>query len=251
MYAIRPAKDDDAEVIFSFDRVAQTDAGRRATLLRAVAAGGCFVATAEDQVVGYGEFEHSFFHNGFIAMLYVHPDHRRRGVGAALMQHFESVCRTPKLFTSTNLSNQPMQSLLAKLGYTLTGMVDNLDEGDPELIYFKRVAPANQATAGTDPLAAMWDEWRVQMNATIDAQPNMPAADRQDMKEQVAKIQAEASKGAQADPTRLEKLVNTIAVIGPEVYEIVVTTLENPLKGLGLALQKLRDRAKIKRAADA
>lgn len=28
---------------------------------------------------------------------------------------------------------------LAKSGYELTGVIHNLDEGDPELVYFKRV----------------------------------------------------------------------------------------------------------------
>ena len=55
------------------------------------------------------------------------------------MRHMESLCRTPKLFTSTNLSNLRMQSLLAKLDYELSGVIHNLDEGDPEIVYFKRV----------------------------------------------------------------------------------------------------------------
>ncbi len=50
----------------------------------------------------------------------------------------ESISRGEKLFTSTNLSNLPMQALLAKLGYTLSGVIHNLDEGDPELVYFKK-----------------------------------------------------------------------------------------------------------------
>jgi len=33
-----------------------------------------------------------------------------------------------------------MRRLLKKLGYKRTGRIDNLDEGDPELIYFKRLA---------------------------------------------------------------------------------------------------------------
>jgi hypothetical protein len=55
------------------------------------------------------------------------------------MARLESECRTEKLFTSTNLSNLPMQSLLAKRGYKLSGVIDNLDPGDPELVYFKFV----------------------------------------------------------------------------------------------------------------
>ena len=71
-------------------------------------------------------------------MLYIRSDYRRNGAGAALVQHIESLCQTPKLFTSINLSNLPMQSLLAKLGYALSGVIHNLDEVYPEIVYFKR-----------------------------------------------------------------------------------------------------------------
>lgn len=53
------------------------------------------------------------------------------------MQHLETVFQTEKLFTSTNLSNLPMQSLLVRLGYLLSGVIHHLDEGDPELVYVK------------------------------------------------------------------------------------------------------------------
>jgi hypothetical protein len=61
------------------------------------------------------------------------------GAGEALVKHLESLCQTAKLFTSTNLSNLPMQSLLAKMGYILSGVIHNLDEGDPEIVYFKKL----------------------------------------------------------------------------------------------------------------
>jgi len=37
--------------------------------------------------------------------------------------------------TSTNLSNQPMKRLLARLGWRSVGVVCGLDEGDPELFF--------------------------------------------------------------------------------------------------------------------
>lgn len=72
-------------------------------------------------------------------MLYIHPEYRHQGAGEMLMQHIEPLCQTTKLFASTNLSNQPMQSLFAKLGYKLSGVIHDLDEGDPELVYVKYV----------------------------------------------------------------------------------------------------------------
>jgi hypothetical protein len=55
------------------------------------------------------------------------------------MKAVESRCKESKLFTSTNLSNQPMQSLLANMGYRLCGVVEELDDGDPELVFVKRL----------------------------------------------------------------------------------------------------------------
>lgn len=139
MVSIRPATGGDVEALCSLDLVARREAGRREFIREAVAAGTCHVAVAGGEVVGYGVLNYGFYREGFVEMLYVHPGHRRRGAGAALLRRLEGLCRTPKLFTSTNLSNLPMHALLARLGYTVSGVVDNLDEGDPEVIYFKRL----------------------------------------------------------------------------------------------------------------
>lgn len=139
MISIRSAIETDIETLCSFDHIARQQNERRDFIRREVAAGNCFVAVLNETVVGYGVLNYTFHHNGCIDMLYVDSDYRRCGAGAALLKHMESLCETPKLFTSTNLSNLPMQSLLAKLGYVLSGVIHNLDEGDPEIVYFKRL----------------------------------------------------------------------------------------------------------------
>ena len=142
MISIRPAIEDDIASLCSIDLIAQREEERREFIRREVRAGNCFVAVVDGKVIGYGVLNYTFYYLGCIDMLYVHSDHRRTGAGAALMRHMESLCRTPKLFTSTNLSNLPMQSLLAKLGYALSVVIHNLDEGDPEIIYFKQLHEA-------------------------------------------------------------------------------------------------------------
>jgi GNAT superfamily N-acetyltransferase len=136
--AIRAANADDVAAICRFDHTAQADTGaRREFVARSVAAGSCYVLVADEQVVAYGVLDYSFYACGFIAMLLVDARYRRRSYGTMLLRHMESVCRTPKLFTSTNLSNLPMQALLHQLGYALSGVIHNLDENDPELVYYK------------------------------------------------------------------------------------------------------------------
>jgi ribosomal protein S18 acetylase RimI-like enzyme len=138
MPSIRPASEKDIQLLCSIDPAAQGDSHRRDFIEQAVISGTCFVAIVESVVVAYGVLEYSFFGNGFVSMLYVHPDHRRRGLGEELMRHMDNTCITPKIFTSTNLSNLCMQSLLAKTGYVLSGVIHNLDEGDPELVFFRK-----------------------------------------------------------------------------------------------------------------
>ncbi len=137
MFSIRLATNADIEGIFQFDYIAQQDKKRRTFIERSVGGGYSFIIETQKYVIGYAVLEYSFYDQGFISMLYIHPEYRRQGAGEKLMQHVESDCKTQKIFTSTNLSNLPMQSLLAKLGYILSGVIHHLDEGDPELVYVK------------------------------------------------------------------------------------------------------------------
>ncbi len=139
MISIRPAVENDVEALCSLDLIARRENERREFIRRSVASDTCFVAIDDGQVIGYGVLNYTFYYNGCIDMLYVHSNHRGKGAGAALLRHMESCCQTPKLFTSTNLTNLPMQSLLAKLEYVLSGVIHNLDEGDPEIVYFKLI----------------------------------------------------------------------------------------------------------------
>lgn len=138
MISIRQAVESDVEALCSLDQIADQESEHREFIRREVARGTYYVAVAGEEIIGYGVMNYNFYHNGWIELLYVHSEHRGRGVGRGLLEHMESLCLTPKLFTSTNLSNLRMQSLLAKTGYELSGVIHNLDEGDPELVYVKK-----------------------------------------------------------------------------------------------------------------
>jgi hypothetical protein len=44
---------------------------------------------------------------------------------------------TKQVFTSTNESNQPMRSLLQAERWSFSGELSGLDEGDPELVFYR------------------------------------------------------------------------------------------------------------------
>ena len=127
----------DLKAIVGFDHVAQQERERVEFIEKILQTATCLVAVRGDAVLGYGALDYSFYGNGFISILYVAEIARRRGIGSALVKALEAKCKTQKLFTSTNQSNGPMQALLEQLGYEPSGIIHNLDPGDPELVYIR------------------------------------------------------------------------------------------------------------------
>jgi GNAT superfamily N-acetyltransferase len=128
---------DDLPAILSLDDMARRgDAERTSFLRRSMTSLHCRVAVADDAVLGYLVMTPThFFGRDFVDLLYVAPAVRRSGVGAHLLWAARALEGTAQVFTSTNRSNQPMRSLLEVTGWTLSGALDGLDAGDPELVF--------------------------------------------------------------------------------------------------------------------
>ena len=138
MPIIERATEDDLAGVLAVD-AAHMGTPRYVEIEQAVRQRHAYIARAGWEVVGFAIVDQSFFGQYFIDLLIVHPDQRRTGIGGALIRHIEQIVPADKLFTSTNQSNAPMQALCEKLGFVVSGWIDNLDEGDPEIIYFKRI----------------------------------------------------------------------------------------------------------------
>ena len=142
MTIIERASSEDFEHICALDETVHAGASRRRFIGETFAHGRIAVARVDDVLRGFVIFDESFFDQFFVRLLIVHPDSRRRGLATALMRAAELDCQGGKMFTSTNQSNLPMQRLCDRLGFVKSGYVENLDEGDAELIYVKFLAPA-------------------------------------------------------------------------------------------------------------
>ena len=133
---IRDANYSDRDAILAIDEIAQCEQERIDFIDRVLDSATCLVADGNGTVIAYGVLEYSFFGSGFISMVYVAKSARRCGVGRSLMRALANQCKTSKLFTSTNESNSAMRALLATLGYVPSGVIENLDPDDPELVFF-------------------------------------------------------------------------------------------------------------------
>ncbi|MGO4619610.1 N-acetyltransferase family protein [Ensifer sp. 2YAB10] len=138
---IRPAVKDDHPALCAIDTVAAGDPRRSADIAGWIGQGCCHLVEIDGEVAAYGVLAHHFFGHAFIEMLMVGASWRRRGLSAALIAHFQAMSSGAKLFSSTNMSNRPMQDLLVKAGFRPSGYIDNLDENDPEIVFYSPLEP--------------------------------------------------------------------------------------------------------------
>lgn len=131
------AKLGDLESLVAIDHAVIGNDSRRDYIRKALVEERCLVANGNDGIGGFLIWDTHFFDCSFISLVIVSPSERRKGYATALLEHFTSISPTYKIFSSTNRSNRPMQEVFASNGFVQSGYIDNLDEGDPELIYFK------------------------------------------------------------------------------------------------------------------
>ena len=135
---IRPAVSDDIGAILSLDQFAARGDHARAEFLRRCADLGECLVYDDGSIGGFAVVRPAhFFGRDFVDLLMVDPARRRSGIGRALLRAALANAGTGQVFTSTNASNQPMLSLLRAEGWSLSGELDGLDEGDPELVFYK------------------------------------------------------------------------------------------------------------------
>ena len=126
------------EQIVAYDTARNGDADLESDLLEAASSGWLRVALRDRHVVGHAIVRpRAFFGFSFLALVCVAETARRTGIGRLLVASVRDQA-TDRVWTSTNLSNGPMHSLLRTDGWHPAGMLDGLDEGDPEVFYFSR-----------------------------------------------------------------------------------------------------------------
>jgi ribosomal protein S18 acetylase RimI-like enzyme len=115
---------------------------KRRRFLRGLDEGEVVVIHAGDAVAAYAWIYEGFFGHTFLAYLAALPQYRRNGLAGMLLNATERRAVTDRVFSSTNVSNAAMQAVFDRYGWRRCGQIDELDPGDPELVYVKFPAAA-------------------------------------------------------------------------------------------------------------
>lgn len=78
----------------------------------------------------------------------------------------------------------------------------------------------------------------------IEQRRDTPAEDREDLKANVAEIKAETEKEEQADPSFLARRLRNIERIAPDIADVMLATLSNPVAGFATVVKKVAERAR-------
>jgi ribosomal protein S18 acetylase RimI-like enzyme len=159
----RQATLEDLDAVLELDRATPVGRVRSDYITSRVHAGEVAILERGGRLVGYVVHRaKSFFGRDFVDLLAVAVDSRRQGVASSLLESSVHSSSTNRIFTSTNRSNTAMSELLQKAGWTFSGELDGIDEGDPELVFYRdahgscepaftqRVTSAPTMTSGTD-----------------------------------------------------------------------------------------------------
>ena len=135
-FQFRRAGPQDLAVLVSLDGLAVTPE-RRSWIQEALDRQVVMLCAVGAEACAYGVLENTFFGHAFVSLVYVTPSWRRQGAGMALLAQLCGVASTPKVFSSTNLSNAPMHALFRRTGWEVSGLLQHLEEGDPEVVYVR------------------------------------------------------------------------------------------------------------------
>lgn len=77
----------------------------------------------------------------------------------------------------------------------------------------------------------------------IERLEHLPKEDREDLQATTKEIQDEVAKGEKADETVLQRRLRSIGRMAPDILEVIISTIANPVLGLGVAARKIADKA--------
>jgi hypothetical protein len=77
----------------------------------------------------------------------------------------------------------------------------------------------------------------------IQDRPADSDVDKEELSETVKKIEAESARGEDANPNRVERWLKYVALMAPDIFDVVAATLLNPAAGVAAVIRKVVEKA--------
>ncbi len=101
-----------------------------------------------------------------------------------------------------------------------------------------------QVTISEGPSDALLEKLFEKVYQRIEERPEDSDVDKKEIAATVENIQAEVEKGENANPRKVERWLNTIADIAPDILDVILAALLSPTGAIAAALRMVAKRAK-------
>jgi hypothetical protein len=78
----------------------------------------------------------------------------------------------------------------------------------------------------------------------IEARPADPDVDKGEIQNQVQNIEKEAAGGEEANPSKVGRWLNGLLEMAPDIFDVTVASLVNPVAGVATVIRKVAQKAK-------
>jgi hypothetical protein len=82
----------------------------------------------------------------------------------------------------------------------------------------------------------------------IAARPDDPDLDKQELSTTVVKIEEELGKGEEANPSKIQRWLKFLAMMAPDILEVVLAALTGPIPGITAAVRVIAEKVKSESA---
>jgi hypothetical protein len=100
-------------------------------------------------------------------------------------------------------------------------------------------ATVTQGLSG-DEIAKLFDS----VYQRIEARPEDPTVDKEELTETVQRIEAEVAKGEAANPTKVERWLRTLAGMADDIFDVTAASLVSPAAGIAAVIRKVAAKAR-------
>jgi hypothetical protein len=102
----------------------------------------------------------------------------------------------------------------------------------------KNITQTSQEGVGGQDLVSLFNA----INKQVDARPEDPNVDKDEIKNTLKQIVDEAGKGNAANPAKIERWLKLLKDIAPDILEVTAAALLNPVAGVAVAVMKVAER---------
>ena len=83
-----------------------------------------------------------------------------------------------------------------------------------------------------------------QIYQKIESRPSDAVVDQEEITDQVKRIENEVAPGNKAEPAKVERWLRNLAAMAPDILDVTVAALTNPIAGISMTVQKIARKVK-------